>query len=66
VWVDQTSTYCGEHLWAALKRSILGPGAIEIVAYQACSEHKIPLRHQWIVRVYLDDGHKVAECDVER
>ena len=37
-----------------------------IVAYQVCSEHKVPLRHQWIVRIYLDDGHKVAECEVER
>jgi hypothetical protein len=37
-----------------------------IVAYQVCSEHKIPLRHQWIVRVYLDNGHKVAECEIER
>ena len=37
-----------------------------IVAYQICNEHKIPLRHQWIVRIYLDDGHKVAECEMER
>jgi hypothetical protein len=37
-----------------------------IVAYQVCSEHKIPLRHQWIVRIYLDNGHKVAECEIER
>jgi hypothetical protein len=36
-----------------------------IVAYQICNEHKIPLRHQWIVRIYLDDGHKVAECEME-
>jgi hypothetical protein len=35
-------------------------------AYQICDEHKIPLRHQWIVRIYLDDGHKVAECEMER
>jgi hypothetical protein len=35
-----------------------------IVAYQICNEHKIPLRHQWIVRIYLDDGHKVAECEI--
>jgi hypothetical protein len=37
-----------------------------IAAYQICSEHKVPLRHQWIVRIYLDDGHKVAECEMER
>jgi hypothetical protein len=37
-----------------------------IVAYQICSEHKMPLRQQWIVRVYLEDGHKVAECEIER
>jgi hypothetical protein len=37
-----------------------------IVAYQVSSEHKVPLRHQWIVRIYLDDGHKVAECEMER
>ena len=37
-----------------------------IVAYQVCSENKIPLRHQWIVRIYLDDGHKAAECEMER
>jgi hypothetical protein len=29
-----------------------------VVAYQVCSERKIPLRHQWIVRIYLDDDHK--------
>jgi hypothetical protein len=37
-----------------------------IVAYQVCSENKIPLRYQWIVRIYLDDGHKAAECEMER
>jgi hypothetical protein len=37
-----------------------------IVAYQVCSEDKIPLRHQWIIRIYLDDGHKAAECEIER
>jgi hypothetical protein len=37
-----------------------------IVAYQVCSEHKTPLHLQWIVRIYLDDGHKVAECEMER
>ena len=36
-----------------------------IVAYQVCSEHKIPLRHQWMVRIYLDGSHKVAECEIE-
>jgi hypothetical protein len=36
-----------------------------IVAYQICSEYKILLRHQWIVRIYLDDGHKAAECEME-
>jgi hypothetical protein len=37
-----------------------------IVAYQVCSENKIPLRHQWIVRIYLDNGRKAAECEIER
>ena len=37
-----------------------------IVAYQVCSENKIPLRHHWIVRIYLDNGRKAAECEIER
>jgi hypothetical protein len=37
-----------------------------IVAYQVCSEGKTPLRHQWIVRIYLEDGRKAAECEIER
>jgi hypothetical protein len=37
-----------------------------IAAYQICSERKIPLRRQWNVRIYLEDGHKAAECEMER
>jgi hypothetical protein len=36
-----------------------------IVAYQICSEYKVPLRHQWVVRIYLGDGYKAAECELE-
>jgi hypothetical protein len=36
-----------------------------ILAYHVCSELKIPLHRQWTVRVYTDDGHKVAECEID-
>jgi hypothetical protein len=37
-----------------------------MIAYQVCSELKIPLHRPWIVRFYLVDGHKVAECEPDR
>jgi hypothetical protein len=37
-----------------------------IIAYQVCSELKIPLHRPWTVRFYLVDGHKVAECQIDR
>jgi len=37
-----------------------------IIAYQVCSELKIPLHGPWTVRFYLVDGHKVAECQIDR
>jgi hypothetical protein len=37
-----------------------------IVAFQVCSQNKIPLRLQWIVRFYLEGGGKAAECEIER
>jgi hypothetical protein len=37
-----------------------------ILAYQVCSELKIPLHRQWIVRVYSGGGRKVAECEIDR
>ena len=37
-----------------------------MIAYQVCSDLKIPVHHQWTTRVYLVDGHKVAECEIDR
>jgi hypothetical protein len=37
-----------------------------IVAYQVCSEPKIPVHRQWTARFFLADGHKVAECEINR
>jgi hypothetical protein len=37
-----------------------------IIAYQVCSDLKIPLHRPWTVRFYLVDGHKVAECQIDR
>jgi len=37
-----------------------------IIAYQVCSELKIPLHGRWTVRLYLVNGRKVAECEIER
>ena len=52
----------------SLDMTLAIPGTSEaaIVAYQVCSEDKIPLRHQWIIRIYLDDGHKAVEYEMER
>jgi hypothetical protein len=36
-----------------------------IIAYQVCSELKIPVHRPWIARFYLVDGHKAAECEME-
>jgi hypothetical protein len=36
-----------------------------IIAYQVCSELKIPVHRPWIARFYLADGHKAAECEIE-
>jgi hypothetical protein len=37
-----------------------------IIAYQVCSGLRIPLHRPWTVRFYLVDGHKVAECQIDR
>ena len=35
-----------------------------ILAYHVCSELKIPLHRQWILRVYKSSGERVAVCDM--
>ena len=37
-----------------------------IIAYQVCSESKVALHRRWIVRLYLVNGRKVAECEIDR
>ena len=37
-----------------------------IIAYQVCSESKVALHCRWIVRLYLVNGRKVAECEIDR
>jgi hypothetical protein len=41
-------------------------GVSQSVPALATLSLNIPLRRQWIVRVCLDDGHKAAECEMER
>ena len=35
-----------------------------IIAYQVCSELKIPLHRPWTLRVYKSSGQKVAVCEM--
>ena len=37
-----------------------------IIAYQVCSESKVALHRRWIVRLYLVNGRKMAECEIDR
>jgi hypothetical protein len=36
------------------------------IAYQVCSVSKVALHGPWIVRLYLVNGRKVAECEIDR
>lgn len=36
-----------------------------VIAHQVCSELKIPLHNRWTVRLYLVNGRKVAECEID-
>jgi hypothetical protein len=37
-----------------------------IITYQVCSDSKVALHRRWIVRLYLVNGRKVAECEIDR